>query len=303
MIGAYFSKPDWNSDQYWWSYFPPKDRNVNYDPAKHPERWQAFKDYTYKQIEELMTGYGRMDLLWLDGGWVRPLNTIDASVDWQRSITYDQDVDMARIAGMARQHQPGLIVVDRSVPGEFENYTTPEQQVPAHPMEDPWESCLTMGNSWSYVPNDHYKPATQLIGLLVRIVSRGGNFLLNVGPSPDGEWDDTAYSRLKEIGAWMKINGEGIYNSKPKRPYGSDKNIFLTQSKDGAATYAFYMDVMLPETVVVNGMTAPVKSKVTLLGQKGTLKWRQEGKKFVIIVPPALQGKVLGQHALTFKIS
>jgi hexosaminidase len=303
MIGAYFSKPDWNSDQYWWPYFPPKDRNVNYDPAKHPDRWQAFKDYTYRQIEELMTDYGRMDLLWLDGGWVRPLNTIDASIDWQKNIPYDQDIDMPRIAGMARQHQPGLIVVDRSVPGEFENYTTPEQQVPAHPMPDPWESCLTMGDSWSYVPNDHYKSATELIQLLVKIVSRGGNLLLNVGPSPDGEWDDTAYSRLQEIGAWMKINGEGIYNSKPRRPYASGDNIFLTQSKDGAATYAFYTGVTLPAGISIDGLTVPAKSKVSLLGNKGNLKWRQEGKKLTILIPPALQNKVVGQHALTFKIT
>ncbi|HVW62970.1 MAG TPA: family 20 glycosylhydrolase, partial [Puia sp.] len=299
MIGAYFSKPDWNSEQYWWPYFPPKDRNVNYDPARYPERWQAFKDYTYRQIEELMTDYGRMDLLWLDGGWVRPLYTIDPSIDWQKNIPYDQDIDMARIAGMARRHQPGLIVVDRSVPGEFENYTTPEQQVPAHPMQDPWESCLTMGNSWSYVPNDHYKSATQLIHLLVKIVSRGGNFLLNVGPSPDGEWDDTAYSRLQEIGAWMKINGEGIYNSKPHRPYASGDKIFLTQSKDGAGIYAFYMDVTLPSAISIDGLTVPAKSKVTLLGNKGSLKWRQEGKKLVILVPASLQNKVIGQHALT----
>jgi alpha-L-fucosidase len=210
---------------------------------------------------------------------------------------------MARIAAMARQHQPGLIMVDRSVPGEFENYTTPEQQVPAHPMQDPWESCLTMGNSWSYVPNDHYKSATQLIHLLVKIVSRGGNFLLNVGPSPDGEWDDTAYSRLQEIGAWMKINGEGIYNSKPHRPYASGDKIFLTQSKDGAGIYAFYMDVTLPPAISIDGLTVPAKSKVTLLGNKGSLKWRQEGKKLVILVPASLQNKVIGQHALTFKIS
>ena len=72
MIGAYFSKPDWHSPDYWWPYFPPKDRNVNYDPAKYPERWNAFKNYTYNQIQELMTGYGNMDILWLDGGWVRP---------------------------------------------------------------------------------------------------------------------------------------------------------------------------------------------------------------------------------------
>ncbi len=221
MTGAYFSKPDWHSPDYWWPYFPPKDRNVNYDPAKYPDNWAAFKKYTYNQIEELMTGYGKMDVLWLDGGWVRPLSTIDPAVDWQKSIPYDQDVDMPAIAAMARSHQPGLIVVDRSVPGEFENYRTPEQTVPAHPVDDPWESCITMGNSWSYVPHDHYKSTTQIVQLLIRIVSRGGNLLLNIGPSPDGDWDDTAYARLKEIGAWMAINSEAIYSTHPIRPYAS----------------------------------------------------------------------------------
>ncbi|HEY4205621.1 MAG TPA: family 20 glycosylhydrolase [Puia sp.] len=303
MVGAYFSKPDWNSEQYWWPYFPPKDRNVNYDPAKHPDRWKAFKDYTYNQIEELMTGYGRMDILWLDGGWVRPLNTIDPGVDWQRSIRYDQDIDMPRIAGMARSHQPGLIVVDRSVPGEFENYTTPEQQVPAHPMLDPWESCITMGNSWSYVPHDHYKSATQLIGLLIKVVSRGGNLLLNIGPSPDGEWDDTAYSRLQEIGAWIKINGEGIYNSKPCRPYFSGDSIYLTQSKDEANIYAFYMGSMLPSDISLNGLKPAHIGRITLLGYKNILKWKQNGRNLSIAIPPALQNKVVGQHAVTFKIT
>ena len=305
MIGAYFSKPDWHNENYWWPYFPPKDRNVNYDPAKHPERWKAYKDFTYNQIEELMTGYGKMDLLWLDGGWVRPLNSIDADVEWQKTIPYDQDIDMARIAGMARSHQPGLIVVDRSVAGEYENYTTPEQQVPTHPMEDPWESCLTMGNSWSYVPNDHYKSATELIQLLVKIVSRGGNFLLNVGPSPEGDWSDTAYSRLKEMGAWLKVNGEGIYNSKPVRPWSSG-NVYLTQSKDGASVYAFYLrtskEVTLPAEVTIEGYKSSPKSKVSLLGFKGNLKVRQEGRKMIISIPAKWQNKVIAEHAVVFKI-
>jgi alpha-L-fucosidase len=200
-------------------------------------------------------------------------------------------------------------VVDRSVPGEFENYTTPEQQVPSHPMQDPWESCLTMGNSWSYVPNDHYKSATQLINLLVKIVSRGGNLLLNVGPSPDGDWDDTAYSRLQEIGVWMKINGEGIYNSKPKWPYTSGDNIYLTQSKDDANTYAFYLgegkekDITLPAEISIDGLSPARNSRIFLLGFKSSLKWKQAGKKLILFIPPALQNKVVGQHAVTFKIT
>ena len=70
MTGAYFSKPDWNTPDYWWKYFPPKDRNVSYDPKKYPEKWESFKKFTYNQIEELMSDYGKMDILWLDGGWV-----------------------------------------------------------------------------------------------------------------------------------------------------------------------------------------------------------------------------------------
>ena len=306
MIGAYFSKPDWHSENYWWPYFPPKDRNVNYDPAKYPERWKAFSDYTYNQIQELMTGYGKMDLLWLDGGWVRPLSSVNPAIDWQKNIPFDQDIDMPRIASMARSHQPGLIVVDRSVPGEFENYTTPEQTIPQHPMEDPWETCLTMGNSWSYVPHDHYKSTTQLVQLLVKIVSRGGNFLLNVGPSPEGDWDDTAYVRLKEMGAWLKINGEGIYNSRPLRPWSSG-NVYLTQSKDSATQYAFYLgdtkDIILPAEITIDRFAPAKTSQVSIPGVKVKLKWRQEGKKMVIVVPPALRDKVVGEHAILFRIT
>jgi alpha-L-fucosidase len=306
MIGAYFSKPDWHSPDYWWPYFPPKDRNVNYDPAKYPDRWKAFCDYTYKQIEELTTNYGRMDLLWLDGGWVRPLYTVNPAVDWQRGIRYDQDIDMPRIAAMARSHQPGLIVVDRSVQGPYENYTTPEQQVPTHPMDDPWETCMTMGNSWSYVPHDNYKSTTQLVQLLVKIVSRGGNFLLNVGPSPDGDWDDTAYARLKEIGAWLKVNGEGIYSSRTIAPWSSG-NIYLTQSKDSSNVYAFYLgegkDVVLPAEITIGKFIAGPKSTITILGRKEKLKWHNDGKKLVIEVPGALQNKPAGEYAVTFRIS
>jgi hexosaminidase len=302
MIGAYFSKPDWNNENYWWPYFPPKDRNPNYDPVKYPARWTAFKNYTYNQIEELMTGYGKMDILWLDGGQVRPVSPADISPD----NPYDQDIDMAGIAKMARSHQPGLIVVDRSVEGEYENYTTPEQQIPAHPLDDPWESCLTMGNSWSYVPGDHYKSTTQLVQMLVKIVSRGGNFLLNVGPSPEGNWDDTVYVRLKEMGAWLKINGEGIYNSKPVRPYSSG-NAYFTQSKDGKAIYAFYLgenkDVQLSSTVVINGLKPAKNSRISILGTKGNLKWTLEGRQLTIRIPASLQNKVIAQHAIVFKIS
>ncbi len=68
--GAYFSKPDWHSEYYWDPYWPPLDRNVNYDPEAYPERWEKFVQFTHSQIMELMSDYGKIDILWLDGGWV-----------------------------------------------------------------------------------------------------------------------------------------------------------------------------------------------------------------------------------------
>ncbi|MDR6943548.1 alpha-L-fucosidase [Mucilaginibacter pocheonensis] len=302
MVGAYFSKPDWHTENYWWPYFPPKDRNVNYDPKKHPERWQKFKDFTYNQISELMTGYGKVDILWLDGGWVRPKSSIDTSVDWQRGITYDQDIDMPKIAAMGRQKQPGLIVVDRTVSGQYENYTTPEQEVPEVPLDHPWESCITMGNSWSYVPRDHYKSVQQIVQLLVKIVSRGGNLLMNIGPGPDGDWDPVAYERLKGISDWMKVNGEGIYNSKSVAPY-STGNIFYTKAKNDKAIYAFVLSdqekVALPASISVK-VSKP--KKVTLLGSSQRLKWKQQNDEIVINIPAGLQQSSNLKEAACFKL-
>lgn len=302
MIGAYFSKPDWHSPYYWWPYFPPKDRNVNYDPAKHPDKWNQFKDFTYNQIQELMTGYGNVDILWLDGGWVRPLSTVDTTVDWQKGIKFNQDIDMPKIVTMARQHQPGLIVVDRTVSGEYENYTTPEQEVPAAPLDHPWESCITMGNSWSYVPNDQYKSVSTIVQLLVKIVSRGGNLLMNIGPGPDGDWDPEAYKRLQGIGEWININGEAIYGSKAVAPY-SDGNVYYSQSKNGKAIYAFVIgngeQVNVPAAMDIKLDNVKGLKKVTLLGSKQSIKWKANGNGVHLQMASAVNNL---KHAAVFKL-
>lgn len=291
-IGAYFSKPDWHTPYYWWPYFPPKDRNVNYDPKKYPDRWQKFKDFTFNQIEELMTGYGKIDILWLDGGWVRPLATVDTTVEWQRGIKTEQDIDMPRIASMARNKQPGIIVVDRTVPGEYENYVTPEQTIPEKPLDIPWESCMTMGNSFSYVPNDQYKSARQIVHNLIKIVSRGGNYLLNIAPGPNGDWDPAAYQRLKEIGSWISKNGEGIYGSHAVPPY-STENIYFTQNREENTMYAFVLNeessIDLPATINIPLKEGGKLQKISIAGSSEKISWKKIGKMIEIKIPKSLR--------------
>jgi alpha-L-fucosidase len=301
MTGAYFSKPDWNTPDYWWKYFPPKDRNVSYDPKKYPEKWESFKKFTYNQIEELMSDYGKIDILWLDGGWVRPFSSVDTSVEWQRTITHNQDIDMANIARMARTHQPGLLVVDRTVHGEYENYVTPEQQVPATYLPYPWESCMTLGNSWSYVPNDEYKSSRKVIHLLTEIVSKNGNLLLNIGPGPDGEWDPNAYARLEDIGKWMQVNGEAIYDAEADAALpGQGKWVFTKKQDCIYAIYQLAAKEAISEIYKLNINTESPVKKIQILGTDQKIIFKQASTNLSIFTP--VKKLNANTEALVFKI-
>lgn len=259
-ISCYFSKSDWHSPYYWDPDRPAHDRNPNYDTHAEPERWAKFADFVYRQIEELVSGYGPLLTLWLDGGQVRPP---------------DQDINMARIADMARAHQPGLIIADRTVGGLYENILTPEQEVPDEPLGHPWESCLTMGTSWSYKPNDTYKSARTLIHLLADIVSKGGNLILNIGPTPDGTLPTEALSRLREIGDWMAVNAEAIYGTRVIAPYKAGHICFTHKA---GQVYAIILaeegQAPPPTAVTLSGLTPRPGVPVHLLGHDAPLDWQ-----------------------------
>jgi alpha-L-fucosidase len=162
------------------------------DPPQPAAFHEPVVQYAHAQVRELMTGYGKVDILWYDmpspGGIWRP----------------------EELNAMVRSLQPEIIINNRS--GIPEDFGTPEQHVIAE--ERPWEACMTMNDSWGYVPSEkNYKSVMRLLGTLAICAGQGGNFLLNVGPDPEGGIPPPAVDRLRAIGKWMRVNGKAIYGS------------------------------------------------------------------------------------------
>jgi len=315
-VGAYFSKPDWHSNNYWWPYFPPKDRNVNYDPAQYPERWEKFVQYTHNQILELMTNYGKVDILWLDGGWVRKKDSTEiarrydnfannAGSGFIKSTTVNQDIKMDELVTKVRAKQPGIIVVDRAVTGKNQNYLTPENTVPDKALAYPWESCIISGGGWSWTHGAKYMSGQKLVHLLVDVVSKGGNLLLNIAPGPDGQWDPAAYKMLDEMAKWMKINSEAIYDTRAMKPY-KENNICFTQKKDGTVFLIYLADEnqkQMPEKIEIGSFCPAGNATIELLGTKTKLKWTKNKKGFTVFIPRKIRENPPCEHAWSFKIS
>lgn len=295
-IGAYFSKPDWHCPDYWWPQFPPFDRNVNYNPAVYPERWDNYVNFTHNQVMELCTNYGKMDLFWFDGGQVQKRNITERP--------YNQDVRMDELVEKIRAKQPDAIVVDRAVQGKNQNYLTPENTVPDKMLPYPWESCMILGGGWSYSFDAKMMESRKIIHMLSDIVAKGGNLLLNIGPGPDGTWYDEAYDRLNDIGEWLRINGEAIYSTRTIAPYYEGKLRF-TRSKDGSAYLIYLLDENenLPAGIQINGFVPAKGAKISMLGSKGSIKWKSGDNSFTVQIS-ARQGKNLpSKYAVVFKVS
>ncbi|MBV6656090.1 MAG: alpha-L-fucosidase [Mameliella sp.] len=317
-VGAYFSKPDWHHEAYWDPYWPPFDRNVNYDPGLYPEKWETFVQFTHNQLLELLTDYGNVDIIWLDGGWVKKRDQQNLDENYEGKFAENktkngfikhrmvsQDIRMDELVEKAREKQPGLIVVDRAVYGKNQNYLTPENRVPEKELPYPWESCIISGGGWSYTPEAKYMSGREGVQMLVDIVAKGGNLLLNIAPSPEGEWQEGAYQLLEAFGDWMDVNGAGIYNSNTLFPY-KENNICMTQQENGTA-YFFYLaeeeETMMPETITVTSHQPAENSEVTLLGHDKPLKWTKTDLGFRVTIPRKLQEHPPCSYVWTLSVS
>lgn len=282
MIGCYFSKPDWHCEWFWNPYYSTPNRRQNYKIEQHKDWWKNYQTFTENQLGELMSDYGSMDILWLDGGWVT-----------------GDDVNLDRVLEKARKTHPGLISVDRSIRGKNENYQTPERSIPATQLNYPWESCITLSNDWGWVPNAPYKSPEKVISILAEIVAKGGCLALGVGPTADGIIEQPVVDRLHKIGEWMRVNGEAIYSTRTTPVYNDGKTWF-TANKDGETLYAIYTvsdGETLPATIEWKGNLP--KGKMTLLQTGKKVKYSCEGDKVVVKLPEGLKNEPL---AFKFKL-
>jgi alpha-L-fucosidase len=203
-VGLYYSLADWRIPAYWEG------------PEHDPEGWAEFRDYVHAQVRELLTGYGKIDVIWFDGAWPHPAR------DWK---SWD-------LVAMMRELQPEILINNRlgkvdeadqvsgggvieavGHSGTLGDFGTPEHHITPDPGRL-WESCqVSTWRLWGYTIGERWRSADFLLDMLVEAASKGGNLLLNVGPEPDGPLPAAFVERSDAIGEWLRVHGEAIYGS------------------------------------------------------------------------------------------
>ena len=252
-VGIYFSLIDWSDPRYR-SVYPegedPKDhlKDVFATPAggpEDPEKWEEFLKFNNDQMHELMTNYGKIDLLWFDGDWER------SAKQWKAK----------EFKAYLESMNPEVIVNSR-LQG-YGDYETPEQGIPLRGPEGVWEFCTTINTSWGYRPSDNdYKTSKQVIRMFCDCLTLGGKMLLDVGPKEDGTLDERQVKILEDLGTFIHDNEEAIYETEKGISY----DHFLggsTLSADKKVLYLFVYDKP-SENLCVKGIKTPVK-KVSVL--------------------------------------
>jgi len=275
-FGLYHSIMDWND----YNYLPRRSWEVANRPVGDAD-FSKYVAYLRHDITQLLTSYGPISVLWFDGEWENTWN----------------DTLGAKLYNLCRTLQPNIIVNNRVAhtrSDELGDYSTPEQTIPATGLPGRyWETCMTMNDHWGYNKRDHnYKSVKTIVRNLVDIVSKGGNYLLNIGPTSQGTFPSEALDRLQGIGKWMHVNSQSIYDT--------DASVFsnlpwgrCTIRKHAAKTqlYLSVFDWPAGGNLVVPGIAnSPIKAHI--LGLNARLNIQRQGADLVIAVPNSVPNPI-----------
>jgi alpha-L-fucosidase len=219
-VGLYYSPLDWRFPGYFF-------------PDMYRENAEQLKAQTYSQVEELMKNYGKIDVLWYDGGgddWLGLGGIQWGKEGWGRRPKTEKYsgkplFEPLKLNAMVRQYQPKVVMNDRS--GYVGDFTSREKDMGGFDNKKAWEKCGTISAGWGYM-SARTEPLAlkKILTQLSNICCRDGNYLLNVGPRPDGQIEPFQVARLKEVGQWLKLYGECIYGTHggpllPTKEYGA----------------------------------------------------------------------------------
>ena len=263
-VGLYYSLMDWHHPDGWKLC------------AKNESARRRFVDFTHGCVRELMTNYGKIDILWYD--YSAPLETAEA---WESM----------RMNQMARKLQPHIIINDRSILKE--DFTTPEGSVTPAEKGRGWEACMTFNDeSWGYMPSaaSEAVSARDVLKMLRTSAGGCGNLLLNIGPAPDGSVPEDAVEPLTTVGKWLAKNGEAVYGKVDRAPYSG--NVCCSFSRKGKTIYMWvrYWDgTELP----LGGLKTKLKKASFLLGGK-PIKFEQTHRIVLKGLPRQNPDKIAG---------
>ncbi|WP_449439251.1 alpha-L-fucosidase [Pedobacter steynii] len=282
-FGLYHSIMDWHQP----------NANPKQKPDVKPDFNKYREEYLKPQLAELIKKYDPT-ILWFDGEWIG---------EW----TEEQGKDLYNYL---RNLKPSLIINNRigKARGGMEgmnkyqdaagDFGTPEQEILKTNSQDYWESCMTINNNWGFAKYDHnWKSAQVLIDNLVDVAAKGGNYLLNVGPTAEGEIPAPSVERLGEMGKWLDVNKQAIYATKGLETYKQGDNIRFTKSNDGKTTYAIFNKADNNE-LVLTAVQPKDGSKVYMLGVNKPLEWTKSNGSVVVKLPAELPCK----YAWTLKM-
>ena len=246
-VGLYYSLIDWEHPQFPIDMIHPLHHEPNAEELDKGRDMAKYREYLFNQVRELLTNYGKIDIMYFDYSYYPP----DDAPAWMQfgGGKSKNEWDSENLLKLVRELQPGIIINNRL--HIEQDFTTPEQSDPVQNIFNAetgemkvWETCQTFSGAWGYNRDESsWKSSKTILDMLIRTVAKGGNTIMNVGPTARGEFDYRAQERLQDYAKWMKYNSRSIYGCTMAEPgISADEGIEITQSFDGKRLYIHILE-------------------------------------------------------------